>query len=146
MRRVTAIYILFMCLFFVPISTYEIWCEHYAVFFFYKRWKVYPLSPRHGASSGCGWRNGLQVWRVAANILNKRLRTADKGWSSSLGVGWGANNSSLILTLLRSKHNSLVTRLIFRYNLKRSMDWIDLAQDRERRRAFVNAVMNILFP
>jgi hypothetical protein len=35
-----------------------------------------------------------QVWRVAANILNKQSRTADKGWPSSLGVGRGANNSS----------------------------------------------------
>jgi hypothetical protein len=34
------------------------------------------------------------VWRVAANMLNKQLRTADKGWPSSLGVGVGANNSS----------------------------------------------------
>jgi hypothetical protein len=33
------------------------------------------------------------VWRVAANILNKQLQTADKGWTSSLGVGRGANNS-----------------------------------------------------
>jgi hypothetical protein len=33
------------------------------------------------------------VWRVAANILNKQSRTADKAWSSSLGVGRGANNS-----------------------------------------------------
>jgi hypothetical protein len=32
---------------------------------------------------------GLQIWRVAANILNKQLRTADKGWPCSLGVGWG---------------------------------------------------------
>jgi hypothetical protein len=32
----------------------------------------------------------LQVWRVAANILNKPSRTVDKGWSSSLGVGRGA--------------------------------------------------------
>jgi hypothetical protein len=31
----------------------------------------------------------LQIWRVAANILNKQSRTADKGWSSSLGVGVG---------------------------------------------------------
>jgi len=31
--------------------------------------------------------NGLKVWRVAANILNKQLWTAAKGWSSSLG-GW----------------------------------------------------------
>jgi hypothetical protein len=38
--------------------------------------------------------DGLQMWRVAANILNKQSRTADKGWSSSLGVGRGANNSS----------------------------------------------------
>ena len=27
------------------------------------------------------------IWRVAANNLNKLERTADKGWSSSLGVG-----------------------------------------------------------
>jgi hypothetical protein len=34
------------------------------------------LSPRHGASSGCGWRNDLRIWRVAANMQS---RTADKG-------------------------------------------------------------------
>jgi hypothetical protein len=33
------------------------------------------------------------IWRVAVNILNKQSRTADKGWSSSLGVGRGANAS-----------------------------------------------------
>jgi hypothetical protein len=38
--------------------------------------------------------NGLQIWRVAANILNKQSRTADKGWSSSFWVGREANNSS----------------------------------------------------
>jgi hypothetical protein len=32
------------------------------------------------------------IWRVAANILNKQLRTVDKGRSSSMGVGRGANN------------------------------------------------------
>ena len=35
------------------------------------------------------------IWRVAANILNKQSRTADMGCSSSLGVGRGANTSSL---------------------------------------------------
>jgi hypothetical protein len=30
--------------------------------------------------------NGFEIWRVAANILNKQSRTADKGWSSCLGV------------------------------------------------------------
>ncbi|KAJ4443652.1 hypothetical protein ANN_05327 [Periplaneta americana] len=34
-------------------------------------------------------RDGLQIWRVAANILNKQSWTADKGWSSSLGLGEG---------------------------------------------------------
>ena len=34
------------------------------------------------------------IWRVAANILNKQSRRADKGWSSSLEVGRGANNGS----------------------------------------------------
>jgi hypothetical protein len=34
--------------------------------------------------------DGLQIGRVAANILNKQSRTADKGWSSSLEVGRGA--------------------------------------------------------
>jgi hypothetical protein len=38
--------------------------------------------------------DALQVWRVAANILNKQSRTADEGCPSSLGVGRGANNSS----------------------------------------------------
>jgi hypothetical protein len=31
--------------------------------------------------------DGLQIRRVAANILNKQLRSADKEWSSILGVG-----------------------------------------------------------
>jgi hypothetical protein len=29
--------------------------------------------------------DGLQIWKVAANVLNKRSRTADKGWSSNWG-------------------------------------------------------------
>jgi hypothetical protein len=32
--------------------------------------------------------------RVAVNALNKQLRTSNKGWSSSLGIGRGANKSS----------------------------------------------------
>jgi hypothetical protein len=34
-----------------------------------------------------GGGDGLQVWRVAANILNKQSWTADKQWSSNW-VGW----------------------------------------------------------
>jgi hypothetical protein len=30
--------------------------------------------------------DGLQVWRVTANVLNKQWRTAEMGWSSELTV------------------------------------------------------------
>ena len=40
----------------------------------------------------------LSVWKVAANILNKQLRTTEKGWSSRLGIGRGAYNSSPNIT------------------------------------------------
>jgi hypothetical protein len=30
------------------------------------------------------------IWRVAMNVLNKQLQTADKNWSSSSGVRPGA--------------------------------------------------------
>jgi len=33
------------------------------------------------------------IWSVGANILNKQMQTAHKGWSSSMGVGLHANNS-----------------------------------------------------
>jgi len=36
----------------------------------------------------------LQIWTVAASILNRQSRTADKRWTSSFGVGWGAFNFS----------------------------------------------------
>jgi hypothetical protein len=38
--------------------------------------------------------DGLQIWKVAANILSKQSRTTDKVWSSSLGVRREADNSS----------------------------------------------------
>jgi hypothetical protein len=57
-----------------------------------------------GESSGCGWRNGLKLWRVTGNILNKQPRTNDKGDSSAWGLGVG-------LTTLpeRHRHISLIT-------------------------------------
>jgi hypothetical protein len=33
--------------------------------------------------------DSLHICRVAVNILNKQSQTADKGWSSSLGLGKG---------------------------------------------------------
>ena len=37
---------------------------------------------------------GLKIWRVVWSTLNKQSWTADKGRSSSLGIGWGASNRS----------------------------------------------------
>jgi hypothetical protein len=31
--------------------------------------------------------DGLQIWRIAVNILNKQSWTAERGWPSSFGVG-----------------------------------------------------------
>jgi hypothetical protein len=50
-------------------------------------------SPRHGSSSGCGRRNDLQIWTAAANTLNMQYWTADKGRTSSFGVGRGLADS-----------------------------------------------------
>jgi hypothetical protein len=36
--------------------------------------------------------DGLQTWRVSANILNTESRTADTGWSSSFRVLCGTNH------------------------------------------------------
>jgi hypothetical protein len=48
---------------------------------------------------------GLQIWGVAANILNKQLQTADKGWSSSLKVEWE-------LTIPQCTKNSIFHRTL----------------------------------
>jgi hypothetical protein len=38
---------------------------------------------------GCRWRNGCQLWKVAANTLNKQLWTTDKGCPPTLGWDMG---------------------------------------------------------
>jgi hypothetical protein len=43
--------------------------------------------------------DGLQIWRVAANILNKQSRTADKWWSLAWGLSVG-----LTTPPLKNKH------------------------------------------
>jgi len=47
--------------------------------------------------------DGLLMWRVAANIFNKQFLTADKAWSSDLGVEREANNPHRKLQLVRNR-------------------------------------------
>ena len=47
-----------------------------------------PMSPRHSTCLSCY----PSAWRVASNVTKKPSRTADKGWSSSLGLGEALTN------------------------------------------------------
>ena len=44
------------------------------------------------------------IRRVAANKLNKKSRTADEGWSSSLGFGRGSDNPFLLKRMFSNTH------------------------------------------
>jgi hypothetical protein len=47
------------------------------------------ISPRHGRPCVADCRYGLQICRASTNILSKQSRTAEKWWSSSLGLDKG---------------------------------------------------------
>jgi hypothetical protein len=66
------------------------------------------------------------IWRVAANILNKKSRTADKLWSSSLGVGRGANICSLqkVMMLRNSRSVSLGLGLVIWCKFNNEIDMV----------------------
>jgi hypothetical protein len=70
-------------------------------------YRVHRWVPRHRGMTRPQVANGgdgLQIWGVAANILNKQSRTADKVWSTSSGVVRGTKHSShkKIVCLLRN--------------------------------------------
>jgi hypothetical protein len=50
------------------------------------------LSPGLASPQVADGGEGRQIWRVAGNIFNKQSQIADRGRSSSLGVGRVANN------------------------------------------------------
>jgi hypothetical protein len=58
------------------------------------------LSPWLGTPSASSWRRQPLDMGIGMNILNKQPLTADKGWSSSLGIEQGTNNSSPLKTSL----------------------------------------------
>jgi hypothetical protein len=64
--------------------------------------------------------DGLQIWKVAANILTKRSWTTGHGWSSSLGVGRGLTTPHSKKSLLRKITRSLRPGRIL---LIKNIDW-----------------------
>jgi hypothetical protein len=67
-------------------------------------------------------RDGLQIWRVVAKTLNKQPWTVDKGWSSSLRFGFGANNFSPKKKKLDCYEHS-----------EKTLTWIDSLDNRPKR-------------
>ena len=81
------------------------------------------------------------VWRVAVNKLNKQPRTADEGWSSSLGLG------EVLTTPLRKKHMLRITHKMDLQEVGGGRgDWMELAQDTDRWRALVGTVRDFRVP
>ena len=73
---------------------------------------------------------GLQIWRLAANILNNQSWTVDQQWPSSLRIWRQANN----LTLWKSSSFRKVT------------EGLETGLNRDYWRALVNAALNLGVP
>jgi hypothetical protein len=52
------------------------------------------LSPRHGASAGCGWKRRPPGMEGSCEYIEQAVADSRRGWASSLGVERGVNNSS----------------------------------------------------
>jgi hypothetical protein len=75
-------------------------------------------------------RDGLQIWTVAANILNTQLQTADGGYPFQLG-GWVGGLTTLshkTRCLLRNTTHSLGSGCILRHNLSISKWRMDIRE------------------
>jgi hypothetical protein len=82
---------------------------------------VAPLSLQHCASTGCGTMNGLQLWKVVLNTLNKHPRTADKSGPPVWVLGLGLTLKNVIVTKHLTEPRTSTDSLDKRHKL-RNMD------------------------
>jgi hypothetical protein len=107
-------------------------------------WVPDPTAKRRPRVAGGG--DGLRLWSVAANILNKIARKAEKEWSSSLEVGRGDNSSLKKTACYEMSHRAKELDGVFgttqatKYEYIRTdlrelgwegVVWIHVAQDRD---------------
>jgi hypothetical protein len=88
-------------------------------------------------------KDGLQIWIVDTNILNKPSRTADKAWSSTRDQQFTLKCQHEH-EVLHKRLGLLGERPEHLKNIRRNGgNWIDLAQDWDKWRGLVNTVMNL---
>jgi hypothetical protein len=93
----------YICIFLLKLCNYILFHTIYNFCkYIYRRVKWVPCHHGMARPQVADGGDGLQIRRVAANILNKQSRTAGKGFSSSWGLGVG-------LTTLALKNN-IVTK------------------------------------
>jgi hypothetical protein len=63
--------------------------------------------------------DGVHIWRVAVNILNKQSWTANMGWSPSLGVGLTTpHHKNKLVTKCHKRHQTWTYSLEKQHKLK----------------------------
>jgi hypothetical protein len=141
-----------------PVTFLEIWDNQWRTLFKIVCNTVFvvsgSLSPRYGACSGCGRKNGLQIWWVAANILNKQSRRqSTRGDPPVWGLGEVLTTTHRKnLHILRIIHSGLGTELIKKYRniilpvvLYSCETWSLTFREECRLRVFENRMLRRIF-
>jgi hypothetical protein len=95
---------------------------------------------------GCGWRNGLQLWIYWIRSRGQTTRGGPPAWRLDVELTTPHRKKKLV-----TKTSKALGRPTCRWvdNIKMDLgevDWIGLAQDRNRWRAVVNSVLNLWVP
>jgi hypothetical protein len=74
--------------------------------------------------------DALQLWREAANILNKQSRTAEKAWSSRFRVGCGTKRLTVKDNFVTKCHIGLIKFILWNFirEIKVALNYSRMAQ------------------